>query len=68
MENTIGAVSGIELLNIYVKPDADTFVLATLKTGAEVMIDSDGTVDQFYRVYTAAGIVGYCLRKFITIA
>lgn len=62
----IGIVVDCHRLNVRSEPDADAEVLGTIDAGSEVAIE-DFTHDEFYKVYTAAGAEGYCMKNFIRI-
>ena len=63
----IGAVSGCELLNVRMKPVVADNVVCTLKKGELVVIDVRESTDGWYKIYTEAGIEGYCMVQYITI-
>ena len=54
-------------LSIYSKPDIDSEIVCKVRYLTEVEIDLDNSTDEFYKVYTAIGAEGFCLKKFITI-
>ena len=51
-------------LNIRMAPAADAKVLCTVKAGDELMIDPVGETDEWHKVYTKAGVEGFCMKKF----
>lgn len=63
----VGVVAGCKKLNVRKagKPDAE--VLCVLNENAEVQIDKKRSTRDFYRVCTAAGVEGFCMKTFITI-
>lgn len=66
--NLIGVVTGCEKLNLREGSNKDSKVLAILTKGTEVEVELDApTTSEFYKVKTASGIEGYCMKKFITI-
>lgn len=61
-----GVVSGCERLNVRSNPDASADVLCTIDRGTEVVIDKKGSTKDFYKICTAAGVDGFCMKQFIT--
>lgn len=62
-----GIVSNCESLRVRQKPSSDGEVLTTIDKGTELKIDLGNSTDEFYNVCTAAGLYGYCMKKFITL-
>lgn len=62
-----GNVSGCAKLNVRKEPNKDAEVLAVINEGSEVIINKVKSTMDFYAVCTAAGIEGYCMKKFITL-
>lgn len=65
-EPVIGVVSDCLKLNVRKRPSIDSDVLFKLDCLTEVMIEDDSD-EEFYKVYTTAGIAGYCMKKYISI-
>lgn len=63
----IGVVSNCTKLNVRKKADSKALVLATIPVSSGVMIDLNKSTDEFYKVCTAAGIEGFCMKKYITV-
>ena len=63
----IGAVSGCELLNVRKTPVVADNVVCTLKQDELVVIDVRESADGWYKIYTEAGIEGYCMVQYIAI-
>lgn len=42
-------------------------ILGTIKKGEEVEIDTEESTDDFYKVYTAKGLEGFCMKQFIRV-
>ena len=61
-----GTVSGCAKLNVRKAPNKDAEILAVINEGSEVVINRIKSTVDFYAVCTAAGIEGYCMKKFIT--
>lgn len=66
-EPKMGAVSGCVRLNVRETPSIDGEVVAIIKKGEVVEIFEEESTDEFYKVCTATGAEGFCMRKFITI-
>lgn len=63
----IGVVTDCLKLNLREKADPDADVVAVIDALTEVVIDMEASTDSFYKVCTAAGIEGFCMRKYIAI-
>ena len=62
---TFGVVSECNMLNIRTKPDTNAGIAAIVPAGDTLRIDgSDGS---FFKVCTAIGIEGYCMKKYVKI-
>ena len=66
-ELLLGIVKGCTKLNVRAEPNGDADVLTTLSVSSEVMIDETESTEDFYKVCTASGMEGYCMKRFITI-
>jgi hypothetical protein len=66
-EIKIGLVSNCKKLNIREKPTVESPVICEVDYQAELMIDENESTEEFYKVFTVAGIEGFCMKKFITI-
>lgn len=68
-ENTcIGVVTECIRLRVREMPDASKEnTIAVLTLADEVLVDLDHSTSDFYKVITAAGLEGYCMKKFINI-
>lgn len=64
---TTGMVTECLKLNVRKEPSADGEVLAIIDALSEVKVDVDESTDDFYKVCTAAGIEGFCMRKYIAL-
>ena len=64
-ENKIGIVVDRVRLEIRKEPDPNAEILQEILAGSEVMVYAEGTTKHFYKVCTAYGVVGYCMRDFI---
>lgn len=61
----IGKVIG-GTLNLRSEPDPDSEIIYVLQSDDAVIIDTEGSTDNYYKV-TANGMIGYCVRNFIAI-
>lgn len=62
-----GVVSGCSALNVRSKPASNAEVLSTIPCATEVIVDETESTDDFYKIYTAAGVEGFCMKKYITV-
>lgn len=62
-----GIVRNCNSLNLRKEPNKKSDVLCVIRKGTELMIEPDFIDDEWYGVYTSAGIGGYCMKKFIEI-
>lgn len=63
-----GFVSGCKRLNVRGAANKDAVVLCVINENAEVLVHRTETESSdFYKVRTASGIEGYCMKKYITI-
>ena len=60
-----GTVVGCAKLNVRVKPNMYAAVVSVIDVNDKVVIDPDESVKDWFKVRTAKGIVGYCMRKFV---
>lgn len=63
----IGVVTECEKLNVRRGSLMASPVLCTVNRGAKLVIDEKESTNEFYRVCTADGVKGYCVKKFINI-
>ncbi len=66
---TKGIVTGCVKLNVREEASKDAKILCVLEEFEEVTIDtvSPESYEDFYKVVTAKGVTGYCMKKFINI-
>lgn len=62
-----GVVTDCLRLNVRMEPHAKAEVVAEIDVATDLMIDEEHSTDEFYKVTTAAGIEGYCMKKYVTI-
>lgn len=66
-KQVIGVVTDCTKLNVREAPKANAKVVLIVDASTDLMIDEEGSTDTFYKVCTAAGIEGYCMKQFVTI-
>lgn len=67
VKEVTGTVVDCEQLNVRVAPVAGATPVAVINKGAMVVIDESGSTDEWYKVYTEAGVDGYCMKQFIKV-
>lgn len=65
--DAIAVVTGCVKLNVRRRPRVDADIVTKIPVNSEVMVDLNGSTAQFYKVCTAAGIEGFCMKQYITI-
>ena len=66
-EPKIGSVVDCEMLNVRKEPSIESEVLCEISWYTELMVYEEESTDEFYKICTASGIEGYCMKKFISI-
>ena len=61
-----GIVAGCSKLNVRSKPTIDADILVVLEVNSEIVIDPARSTNEWVKVTTAAGVEGYCMRKFVS--
>lgn len=62
-----GFVSGCIRLNIRKDPTIKSEVVCVVEGDTELVITLNESTDDFYKVSTAAGIDGFCMKQYVTI-
>ena len=62
-----GIVVNCERLNVRRDPQRDAPIVCVINKNTEVMIDESGSTRHFYKICTASGIEGFCVRDYIAI-
>lgn len=65
-EFVTGIVTGCKKLNVRKESNKNSDILCVIDESSEVMVFHNSTED-FYKVTTASGVEGYCMKKYITI-
>ena len=64
-ETVTGVVANCTKLNVRVAPVAGAEVTCVLDAKTEVEINLANSTDEWFSICTAAGVDGYCMRKFV---
>jgi hypothetical protein len=62
-----GVVANCSKLNVRANPATDAEVVTILDGTSEVKIHMAKSTSEWFKITTAAGIDGYCMRKFIAV-
>lgn len=62
-----GVVVDCMKLNVRSAPNRNAEVIYALNAGDRVLIEEGNSTKEYYNVYTAAGIEGYCAKEYIAI-
>lgn len=65
-EVKIGVVN-CNKLNVREEPSLDSTIVCEVNSQTELMIDESESTDDFYKVFTASGIEGFCMKEFIAV-
>lgn len=60
-----GTVAGCSKLNVRAKPSTDADIVCVLDVESEITINVDKSNTEWFCICTAAGVKGYCMRKFV---
>ena len=60
-----GTVVNCAKLNVRAEPTTDAAVVCVLDAMSEIEIDVAKSTDEWFKVCTAIGVEGYCMRKFV---
>lgn len=66
-EPVVGVVVGCGKLNIRKEPNVSGEIVYEALFKSELIIDVDKSTDEWFSVCTAAGIEGFCMKKFVEI-
>ena len=62
-----GIVTDCIKLNVRECPNSTAMILGTVNASVDLIIDSEESTEEFYKIYTSVGLEGYCMKKFVTI-
>ena len=61
----LGVVYDSDSIHVRKEPNIIGEVICSIPNGSEVMIEEDLPLVGFYKICTASGIEGYCMKRFI---
>lgn len=64
----VGTVTGCQKLNVRAKADIKAEVVCQVSEKAVLLIDTDESTDEWYKIYTEAGMEGFCMKKYVTVS
>ena len=67
-EIVVGTVVGCVKLNVRENPNSAAAVLCVLDAASEIQVNVANSNNEWVNVLTAAGIDGYCMRKFVNVS
>lgn len=67
IEFATGIVTDCNSLNVRAMPDRKAPVSTILMAGAEVQVNVTDSYDEWYHVFTATGLDGFCMKNYIAI-
>lgn len=67
MKNMQNAVVNCLRLHVFDKPNVDSEIVCKLRYLTEIEVDLTSSTKDFYKVYTAIGAEGFCLKEFVTL-
>lgn len=53
--------------NIYSEPDTISEIIYVIRESSEVLVDMLESTDMFFKIVTAFGAEGFCLKNFVTL-
>lgn len=63
----VGVVTDCLKLNVREKASTDSDVVCVIDASSEIVIDEEASTDTFYKICTAAGVEGFCMKQYITL-
>ena len=66
-ETVTGVVSNCSKLNVREQMNATSTILCVLPVSSEVKVIAGEVHDDWYHVFTASGVEGFCMKKYIAI-
>lgn len=64
-DRRFGSVIDCTTLNVRKFPFKDAEIITTLSVQSTVEVDLDRSTEEFYKVCNAAGIEGFCIKRYI---
>ena len=65
-EPVIGRVKATRL-NIRKEPNIESGIVCVVGVHSELMIEKENSTKEWFKVCTASGFEGYCMKKFVTV-
>lgn len=62
-----GVVTDCLKLNVRKAPNADAEIVSVIPALTEVTINPEESTNEFYKICTADGICGFCMKKYIAV-
>lgn len=59
------AICACALLNIRNQPTKNSEIVCQIERGSEVVIDKDGSDEEWAKVFTGFGTEGFCMKEFL---
>lgn len=66
-EELLTGVANCLRLHIHSEPSLESEIVCKVRYLTEVEIDPDNSTEDFYKIYTAIGAEGFCLKDHITL-
>ena len=66
-DTVINGVVNCLRLHIFSEPDTESEIVCKVRYLTEVAIDLDKSTDIFYKIHTAVGAEGFCIKEHITL-
>lgn len=66
-EEVVGIVTGCARLNVRRRANVTADIVTAILAGTEVKIDMEKPYSGWYKVCTAFGVEGFCMKDYITI-
>ena len=66
-ETTVGTVCDCKMLRVRKEPSLEAEELCVIPVGTIVVVADSMSIDDFYHVFTEAGVEGFCMKKYIDI-
>lgn len=63
----VGIVEDCIKLNLRKEASLEADVLTEVLSGSTLLINEEESTDEFYKVCTASGLEGYCMKTFVNI-
>lgn len=66
-EDTMFGVTNCLRLHVHCEPDSNSEIVCKLRYLTEVEVDPVNSTQDFYKIYTAFGVEGFCQKDLLTI-